>query len=72
MLLERMVDTAVRGVVYERAGSVDRGVLTAGADRVAAACGRSLTPYALVDADPGDRRTWLAATVASVERVLSG
>jgi hypothetical protein len=71
MLLERMLDTAVRGVVYERAGSVDRGVLAAGAERVTAACGRSMTPHALVGADPGDHRRWLAATVAGVEQVLS-
>ena len=30
MLLERMLDTTVRGVVYEAAGSVQRALLTAG------------------------------------------
>ncbi len=36
-LLERLVDTPVRGVVYEAAGSVDAEVLAAGAEIVRAA-----------------------------------
>ena len=35
MLLARMLDTTVRGIVYEASGSVDRDVLAAGA----ASCG---------------------------------
>ncbi len=53
MLLERMLDTTVRGVVYQAAGSVDPALLDAGADRVRYACERSLIPYELLDRRPG-------------------
>ena len=64
MLLERMLDTTVRGVVYEAAGTVDPALLSAGADRVRHACDRSLIPYVVLTADPlptaraGARRPW--------------
>jgi nucleoside-diphosphate-sugar epimerase len=72
MLLTRMVDTTVRGVVYEAAGSVDAAVLEAGAARVRARCDDSRIPYALLLADPGDARTWTADAVGAVEGVLDG
>ncbi len=45
MLLTRTIDTTVRGVVYEAAGSVDAEVLARAAQRVAAACDLSRIPY---------------------------
>ncbi len=71
MLLERMLDTTVRGVVYERAGTVDRDLLAAGAQRLVRACERSLIPFVLLDTEPGDHEAWLSAAVAAVEQVLS-
>jgi uncharacterized protein YbjT (DUF2867 family) len=70
MLLERMLDTTVRGVVYERQGSVDPEVLNAGAQRVRRACERSLIPYVLLGADPTDHETWLVEASAAVEQLL--
>lgn len=70
MLLERMLDTTVRGIVYEAAGAVPAALRAAGADRVRHACERSLIPYALLTADPADRTGWLAAAGEAVERVL--
>ena len=70
MLLERMLDTTVRGVVYEAAGSVQRALLAAGAERVGHACERSLIPYVLLRADPADRDGWPAAACEAVEQVL--
>jgi hypothetical protein len=70
MLLERMLDTTVRGVIYERAGSVDPDLLDTGAKRVSYACERSLIPYVLLSADPGDHQTWLAAASLAVEQAL--
>jgi uncharacterized protein YbjT (DUF2867 family) len=72
MLLTRMVDTTVRGVVYEAAGSVDPKVLRAGAARVRARCEDSRIPFVLLDADPGDPHAWTIAAVAGVERALDG
>lgn len=70
MLVERMLDTTVRGVVYEAAGSVPRALLAAGAERVAHACERSLIPYVLLSADPADHDGWPAAACEAVEQVL--
>lgn len=70
MLLEKMLDTTARGIVYEAAGSVDRRVLAQGAEIVAAACDRSLIPYALLTVEPDDHAAWTAAAARTVERVL--
>jgi uncharacterized protein YbjT (DUF2867 family) len=72
MLLTRMVDTTIRGVVYESAGSVDPDVLQAGAAQVRARCDDSRIPYALLDADPSDPGAWTASAVAAVQRALDG
>ncbi len=71
MLLERMLDTTVRGVVYERAGSVDPELLAGGAHRVQRACQRSLIPFVLLDTDPADHAAWLVSAIAGVEEILS-
>lgn len=71
MLLERTIDTTVRGLVYEAAGSVDAGLLGDGARTVEQACARSEIPHELLRADPADHERWLAAAVACVERLLS-
>jgi nucleoside-diphosphate-sugar epimerase len=70
MLLSRMLDTTVRGVVYEAAGTVSPELLRGGARRVAQACSDSHTPYAPIDADPADHAEWLHAAVAAVSAVL--
>lgn len=70
MLLARILDSPVRGIVYESAGTVAAPVLDGGAARVRAFCEDSRIPYALLDADPGDYGGWLARAVAGVERVL--
>ena len=71
MLLTRMLDTTVRGIVYEAAGSVDAAVLEAGAARVRARCDDSRIPYALLDADSGSAAAWTSAAVQAVEGVLA-
>jgi hypothetical protein len=70
MLLSRMLDTTVRGIVWEAAGGVDPDLLQAGAQRVRAFCEDSRIPYAMLQADPSDHDAWLAAAIAAVERVL--
>jgi hypothetical protein len=71
MLLEKIVDTTVRGVVYEASGTVAPDVLRRGTEAVSEACRRSLIPYALVDADPNDHRDWLRAAAAAVAQVVA-
>ena len=70
MLLTKLVDTTVRGVVYEARGTVEASVLAGGAERVRHFAQRSLASYALLDADPAVPDQWLAAAVAGVEGVI--
>ena len=72
MLLTRMVDTTVRGVVYEAVGSVDRALLEAGAALVRERCGDARIPFGLLRADPADPGAWTGAAVDAVTRTLDG
>jgi uncharacterized protein YbjT (DUF2867 family) len=72
MLITRMLDTTVHGIVYEVAGSVGDDVLLGGARYVAAACEGSRIPYALLDSDPTDDDRWLTEAHRSVGVVLGG
>jgi threonine dehydrogenase-like Zn-dependent dehydrogenase len=72
MLLERMLDTTVRGIVYEAVGTVPQPVLADGVARVRRACASNLIPYALLEADPSDHTAWTACAVAAFETALSG
>jgi putative NADH-flavin reductase len=66
-MLEHIVDTPVRGLVYET-GGVPRPEGVAAAERV----GRTYAmPVQVVDADPSQHDEWTAATAAAVQRVLS-
>lgn len=71
-VLERLVDTPVRGMVYEAAGTLPHDLLREGAAAVRKAAATWEMPYAIVESDP--RRSledWLAAMLAGVEEVLS-
>ena len=66
-MLEHIVDTPVRGMVYET-GGVPRPESVATAERVAATYNM---PVEVLEADPASRDAWLAEAVAAVGRVLS-
>jgi 6-phosphogluconate dehydrogenase (decarboxylating) len=66
-MLEHIVDTHVRGLVYET-GAVDRAEGTAAARRAASTYSM---PVEILDADPADHDEWTAAALAAVNRVLS-
>ena len=70
-LSHRLVDTMVRGLVYEAGGTVDAALLEEGADAVREAHRRWHMPTEVVDADPADYAVWLAAMIAAVDRLLS-
>jgi threonine dehydrogenase-like Zn-dependent dehydrogenase len=72
MLLLRMLDTTIRGVAYEAAGTVDPRTLDAGVRIVRTACRRSLIPYAVLDADPAQHQVWLKCAQGAVDGLLSG
>jgi nucleoside-diphosphate-sugar epimerase len=71
-LLERLVDTPVRGVVYESRGTVDGRLLDRGAAQVEHAGETFRLPVAFIREQPERRRAWVADARAAVGRVLSG
>jgi hypothetical protein len=71
MMLEKVTDTTVRGVVYEAAGTVDAATLRAGAAELARARELNEIPGALLEADPGAPEQWVVAARAAIERLLS-
>jgi nucleoside-diphosphate-sugar epimerase len=69
-LMERLVDTHVRGLVYEAAGPAGAALLSAGAQIVRRASETWHMPVAVVAEDPDDHHAWLEAMRAGVGRVL--
>jgi hypothetical protein len=69
-LIERVVDSPVRGIVYEGAGRVQPKWLEQGAGVVRAAADRWRIPVEIVAADPADHDSWLAGMRAAVARLL--
>ena len=70
-LLERLVDTPVRGFVYEGAGLVQGKRLEEGAAAVREAGERWSIPVEVVSQDPAGRAAWLDAMRGALRRVLS-
>jgi hypothetical protein len=70
-VLERLVDTPVRGMVYEAAGTLAPSLLREGATEVRKAALTWQMPNAIVEQRPTDHEAWLAAMIAGVEEVLA-
>jgi nucleoside-diphosphate-sugar epimerase len=70
MLWEKLVDTPVRGVVYEAAGGVGAAALERGLAVARDAHARWMIPLEELTVAPDDRAAWLPAAVAAVERLL--
>jgi nucleoside-diphosphate-sugar epimerase len=69
-VLERLVDTPVRGFVYEGAGSAPEQVLAEGATTVRAAGERWRIPVAVVTTPPEPPEPWAGEMAAVVRAVL--
>jgi uncharacterized protein YbjT (DUF2867 family) len=69
-LLDALIDTPVRGFVYEATGTVPAGLLAAGRGRVEEIGGRSRIPVRILAADRADR-DWPDYAADSIEGVLS-
>jgi uncharacterized protein YbjT (DUF2867 family) len=72
MLLTKLVDTTIRGVVYEARGSVPGEVLALGAERVRAFAERSVATAVVLEADPGRADAWVSAALHAVDLALVG
>ncbi len=70
-LLEKLVDSPVRGLLYEARGAAGEAVLAAGAERVEAWGERFRVPVAVLDADPADPQRWVAAAGAAIRGLIA-
>jgi uncharacterized protein YbjT (DUF2867 family) len=70
-LLEKLVDTPVRGLVYEAAGTVDAALLAGGAAIVEEVGATFRMPVRVVAAEPADPAAWTAVTSEAVGEVLT-
>ena len=71
-LLEELVDTPVRAVVYEAAGTVPEEQLEGGEAIVRAASERWRIPAEIVSSDPVDWEGWLEEMLVATERLIGG
>jgi hypothetical protein len=69
--LERLVDTPVRGFVYEAAGTAPGRLLERGEEAVRRASRTWRIPSAVVDADPADPSGWSGAMLDATLRLAS-
>jgi hypothetical protein len=70
-LLEKIVDTPVRGVVYEAVGSLGPSVLDAGAELVRTASRAWRIPAEIVTTEPNDPAEWSQGMVELALGLLS-
>ena len=70
-VVERLVDTPVRGLVYEAAGTLPAELYREGAAAVRKGAVTWQMPNAIVEQDPRDHEAWLAAMTEAVELVLA-
>ena len=69
-LLEKVVDSPVRGLLYEARGSAGTEVLDAGAAKVEAAGERFRIPMAVLRADPGDPDAWVEEAFSAITELV--
>jgi uncharacterized protein YbjT (DUF2867 family) len=67
---EKVVDTTVRGLVYEAGGTVPADLLAGGAEITREAARTWEIPLRILDADPADRAEWLGAAGRGVRELL--
>ena len=65
------IDTTVRGLVYEAAGSVAPATLAAGRKLICEKAAFNAIPLRVLDADPGDRDCWCEQVRTAIAELLS-
>lgn len=68
--LRELVDTAVRGFVYEAVGGLDPAVLARGRELTAAAGRTWQLPVVCIDADPQEPERWADEACAAIGSLL--
>jgi len=69
-VIEELVDSGVRGLYYEGAGTVDGDHLRAGAEIVETSGGRWSMPVAVHLHDPSDHSLWLESALGVVQGLI--
>jgi putative NADH-flavin reductase len=72
MLCEKLVDTPVRGLLYEGAGTLGAEVLAGGAEVVRTAAATWNIPLEVLATPPEQCEAWTRDATAAVERLLAG
>jgi hypothetical protein len=70
MMLSRVIDSTVRGVVYEAAGTAGPAAFAAGVAELRRTCELNEIPFAIVEQDPADGAAWAAAARRAMDRLL--
>ena len=70
--VSQTIDTTVRGLVYEAAGSVAAATLEAGRALIGERAAFNAIPLGLLDTDPRDREAWGGQARAMIARLIGG
>lgn len=70
MMLSRVIDSTVRGVVYEAAGTAGADAFAAGVAALRRTCELNEIPFEIVTEDPAADAAWARAARHSVDRLL--
>jgi putative NADH-flavin reductase len=70
MMLTKVIDTTVRGIVYEGAGTIAQEAFARGIAELGRVAGRNEIPFAVMDADPLDRAAWVAAARRAIGSLI--
>jgi hypothetical protein len=70
MMLSKSIDTTVRGIVYEAAGTVAPETLQTGVGELRRACELNEIPFEVLRTDPGDGDAWAIAARGAIDRLL--
>ena len=68
--VNQTIDTSVRGLVYEAAGTVEPAALAAGRALISERAAYNAIPLAVLDADPLDVATWMAQARTAIDALL--
>lgn len=70
--LQRTIDSTVRGVVYEAAGTAPKPILSAGLQVAREVTGANSIPLRVIEQDPADLDSWLAEAHRLVVDLIAG
>lgn len=70
MMLSKSIDTTVRGIVYEAAGTAGEEAFAAGVAELRRTCERNEIPFAIVDEPPEPQEAWASASRGAIDRLL--